>query len=479
MIFQHAPPAASITEAARDLRAGTVTSVALTEAALARIAAVDPALHAFVHVDHDGALRAAQAADALFARGVDRGPLQGVPYALKDIVDAAGMATTCHSRLRLDHVATADATVVARLREAGAVMLGKLATFEFALGGPSFDLPFPPTRNPWDLKRTAGGSSSGSGAAIAAGFAPLAVGTCTTGSIRGPAAWCGAVGLKPTFGRVSRRGVFPLAPSLDHCGPLTRWVRDAALALSVMASHDPCDPGSAEAPVADYAARLEDGIMGMRVGVPFSFFEKAPTLTDDAHQAIMSAIDWLRVNGAEIRAVKLPDYDHFVACGRVLMTAEAFAIHRQDLRHRLDAYGTITARRFAVGAAIGAADYIAALTLRQKLGAAVDRVLGDVDVLLTAISLGPAPLLSTDTTPVVWPLQASTFNVSGHPAISIPTGLDRNGLPLAVQVAGRRFDEATILRVARVIEASSGWEGVPLPELAASDAGPGPRAVFA
>ncbi len=150
-----------------------------------------------------------------------------------------------------------------------------------------------------------------------------------------------------------------MAPSLDHCGPLTRWVRDAALALSVMASHDPCDPGSAEAPVADYAAQLEDGVRGMRVGVPFGFFEKAPTLTDDARQGILSAIDWLRASGAEIRAVTLPDYEHFVACGRVLMTAEAFDIHRDDLRQRLDAYGAITARRFAVGAAIVAADYIA------------------------------------------------------------------------------------------------------------------------
>lgn len=459
-------PARSVAEAALALRSGATTSVALTQATLDRIAALDDRVNAFVHVDADGALREAGHADGLFRAGIDRGPMQGVPYALKDIYDAAGMATTCHSRLRIDHIADSDSAVAERFRAAGAVLVGKLATFEFALGGPSFDLPFPPSRNPWDLRRTAGGSSSGSGAAIAAGFVPVAAGTCTTGSIRGPAAWCGAVGLKPTFGRVSRRGVFPLAQSLDHCGVLTRTVHDAAVTLGIVAGFDPQDPMSADVPVGDYVAGLEDGVAGLRIGLPLHFFENAPALTADARDGIDKAVRWLRDHGAIVETVTIPDYELFVACGRVLMTAEAFAIHRKDLRERLSDYGAITARRFSVGATIGAADYIAALELRRTLGAAIDATLGHCDMLLTAISLGPAPLLTKNDAPTVWPLQASTFNVSGHPAISVPIGLDPGGLPLAVQFAGRRFDEATILRAARVIERASGWDRVPLPDLA-------------
>ena len=461
-------PTQSVAAAARALRSGALTSVALTEASLDRIAEFDGRVNAFVHLDAEGALRQARHADDLFRAGIDLGPMQGVPYALKDIYDAAGMATTCHSRLRLDHIAASDSAVTERFRAAGAVLIGKLATFEFALGGPSFDLPFPPSRNPWDLRRTAGGSSSGSGAAIAAGFVPVAAGTCTTGSIRGPAAWCGAVGLKPTFGRVSRRGVFPLAPSLDHCGMLTRTVHDAAVTLGIIAGHDPADLASADIPVADYVADLDRGVSGLRVGLPLRLFEASPSLTTDARRGIDDAVRWLRDHGAIVETVTIPDYALFVACGRVLMTAEAFAIHRTDLRERLDQYGAITARRFSVGATIGAADYIAARTLRRTLAAAVDEVLGGCDMLLTAISLGPAPVLTQDTAPTVWPLQASTFNVSGHPAISVPVGLDSEGLPLAVQLVGRRFDEATILRGARVIEQASGWDRMPLPDLSIS-----------
>ena len=447
------------------LRAGITTSVALTQAALDRIAAMDREVHAFVHVDTAGALQQAQAADAALAQGRDDGPMHGVPYALKDIYDAAGMVTTCHSRLHLGTMAAHDSAVAARFRAGGAVLLGKLATFEFALGGPSFDLPFPPTRNPWDLTRTAGGSSSGSGAAIAAGYVAVAPGTCTTGSIRGPAAWCGTVGLKPSFGRVSRRGVFPLAQSLDHCGPLTRTVMDAAIALGVMAGHDPADPASIDAPVPDYAATIDAPVAGLRVGVPRAFFDGAPALTADARDGIERALALIGREGGAVADVALPEHDLFLACGRVLMTAEAFDIHRHDLRTRLSEYGEVTARRFAIGAAIGAADYIDALALQRRLWLAVDAAFAHHDVLVTAISLTP-PVLDGSTVPAAWPLQASAWNVTGHPAISVPIGLDRQGLPLAVQIVGRPFDEATILRVARMLERASGWADVSLPGLA-------------
>ena len=249
----------------------------ITRDALDRIAGIDPCLHAFVSVDGNNALRAARVADGELRQGRDRGPMHGIPYAVKDIIDVAGMATTCHSKLRLDHVASADAEVTARLRNAGAILLGKLATYEFALGGPSFDLPFPPTRNPWNLEHIPGGSSSGSAAAIAAGFVRMAIGSCTAGSIRGPAAWCGTVGIKPTYGRVSQRGVFPLAWSLDHCGPLTRSVEDAAISLQVMAGYDALDPSSADVPVPDFRSGLDSGVTGLRLGVPRAFFETTPS----------------------------------------------------------------------------------------------------------------------------------------------------------------------------------------------------------
>ena len=446
----------------RGLRNGTLTAEELTRKALARIASHDGRLHAFVRVDGDAALEASRAADAELRAGQDRGPMHGIPYALKDIYDAAGLPTTCHSHLRLNSVATEDSAVAACFRRGGAILLGKLATYEFALGGPSFDLPFPPARNPWNPDRVPGGSSSGSAAAVAAGFVRVAPGSCTAGSIRGPAAWCGTVGMKPTYGRVSRRGVFPLAWSLDHCGPLARSVEDAAIALQVMAGYDPLDPASADVPVPDYRAGLGEGMAGLRVGVPRSLFAQDPALADDARDCIERALTCLRDAGASVMEVTLPDYALYRSCNRVIMAAEMYAIHRTELRTRLPEYGEIAARRFASGAAIDAADYLAAQRLRGILTRVVDAALDRCDVLVTAISLDTAPPFGLHGS--TWPLQPATFNVSGHPAMSVPVGLARDGLPLAVQVAGRPFDEATVLRVGRALECLTGWERVPLPE---------------
>ena len=447
----------------RALRGGTLTASSLVRNALARIAAHDSHLHAFVQVEQDAALDAARAADAELGSGHDRGPMHGIPYALKDIYDVAGLPTTCHSRLQLDAVAAEDSAVAARFREGGAILLGKLATYEFALGGPSFDLPFPPARNPWDMDRVPGGSSSGSAVAVAAGFVRVAPGSCTAGSIRGPAAWCGVVGMKPTYGRVSRRGVFPLAWSLDHCGPLARSVGDAAIALQVMAGHDPRDPASADRPVPDYRAGLEDGVAGLRVGVPRALFAHDPALSDDARDGIERALAFLRGAGAIVEDVALPDYALYRSCNRVIMTAEMHAVHRTGLQSRFLEYGEIAARRFTSGVAVDAADYLAAQRLRRMLTEAVDQVLDRCDVLLTAISLDTAPPCGPHGS--LWPLQPATFNLSGHPAISVPAGLGRDRLPLAVQVAGRPFDEATVFRVGRTLERLTGWEHVPLPDL--------------
>lgn len=458
-----ADAALPLREARRRLKTGDVTSEVLVRQALRRIVEQDGALHAFTRIDAENALAEARTADAEMAEGRDRGAMHGIPYALKDIYDVAGWPTTCGSRLRLDHRAAEDSEVARRFRAAGAVLLGKLDTFEFALGGPSFDLPFPPARNPWDPERLPGGSSSGSAAAVAAGYVAVAPGSCTTGSIRGPAAWCGVVGLKPSFGRVSRRGVFPLAGSLDHCGPLARTVEDAAIALTVMAGHDPDDPESADVPTADYLSSLEAGARGVRIGVPRAFFAGSPQLSTDALEGINRTLGRLAEMGAEVRDISLPDYALFAACARVLMTAEAFAIHRDDLRRHFDTYGAVAARRFSIGAAISAADYFDALELKRQLTARVDAALETCDLLLTAISLDTAPRFDGTDAASAWPLQSVPFNVTGHPAISVPVGLARNGLPLAVQIAGRRFDEALVLRAARAVERATGWEKVPLP----------------
>jgi aspartyl-tRNA(Asn)/glutamyl-tRNA(Gln) amidotransferase subunit A len=455
----------SIAEMGRALRAGEVTAERLARDALARVAARDGALHAFVLVTHERALEDARRADAELRVGQDRGPLHGIPHALKDIYDTAGIRTTCHSKLRIENVPAVDSAVAAKFAEAGAVLLGKLATHEFAIGGPSFDLPFPPSRNPWNVEHVTGGSSSGSATAIAARMVRMAMGSDTGGSIRGPAAWCGLAGIKPTYGRVSRRGVFPLSWTLDHCGPLARSVEDCAITLQILAGHDPQDAASADVPVPNYRAGFERGMSGLRVGVPRAFFASASATTPEVVAGIDRTATQLRAAGALVEDITLPDYGLFAASGRVIMMAEAFAIHEADMRNRLLDYGEITAGRFVLGAAITAADYINALRARRELTDAVNAALQRYDVLLTASALNTAPRFDApvDALSSASPMQTIPFNVTGHPAMSVPIGLAPSHLPLSVQVVGRPFDEAMVLRVGRAIERLSAWESVALP----------------
>jgi aspartyl-tRNA(Asn)/glutamyl-tRNA(Gln) amidotransferase subunit A len=454
-----------IAEMGRMLRAGTVSAEQLARDALARIAARDSALHAFVLVTDDRALADARRADDELKSGRDRGPFHGIPYALKDIYDTAGIRTTCHSKLRVDHVPKEDSVAAARLRQAGGVLLGKLATHEFAIGGPSFDLPFPPARNPWNPDHITGGSSSGSGTAIASRMVRMAMGSDTGGSIRGPAAWCGTVGIKPTYGRVSRRGVFPLSWTLDHIGPLARSVEDAAITLQVLAGHDSRDPASADVPVPEYGADLGKGVAGLRIGIPRAFFATAKATTQEVLAGIDRTAAQLRAAGAVVEDVVLPDYALFAAVGRVIMMAEAFAIHEADMQTRLLDYGEITAGRFVLGAAITAADFIHALRARRELTDAVNAALSRYDALLTLSALSTAPRFDqpTDALSSASPIQTIPFNVTGHPAMSVPTGLGASGLPIGVQIVGRPFDEAMVFRVGRAVEQLSGWESVSLP----------------
>src|SRR5690242_10308118 len=288
----------SIAEAGALLRSGKLTSTALTEHALDRIKSIDPKISSFITLTADNALRDAAAADADFTRGIDKGPMQGIPHALKDIYGTAGIRTTCHSKLLLDNVPKQDSVVAAKFKAQGAVLLGKLATHEFALGGPSFDLPFPPARNPWNPDHMPGGSSSGSGAAVAAGLVRMAMGSDTGGSIRGPAAYCGTIGLKPTYGLVSRRGVFPLSYTLDHCGPLSWTVEDAAIAMEVVAGFDALDPASADSPVPDFRGKLGKGVQGLRLGVPRHWFTDAEGMSAEVLRAIDDAAQTLAKLGA-------------------------------------------------------------------------------------------------------------------------------------------------------------------------------------
>ena len=339
----------SASEAAQAIAARRLSPVELLDALLARIDALDPQINAFIKLDREPALAAARAAEQEVAAGRIRGPLHGVPVGIKDIIDVAGLPTTCHSKILLDNVAQADAVVVQKLRQAGAIILGKLSTHEFAIGGPSFDLPFPPARNPWNRERHPGGSSSGSGAGVAAGFFPLALGTDTGGSVRNPASACGIVGLKPTYGLVSRRGVFPLSFTLDHVGPLTRSVADNALLLEVIAGHDPADPGSAATPARDFGRWIGHGVRGMRIGFVRHFHETDIPAHPEVTAALEDVARVLEADGAEIRNVTLPTLSEFAGLNRVILCSEAWSIHAPWLRERPGDYGQLARRRPAAG----------------------------------------------------------------------------------------------------------------------------------
>jgi len=453
-----AAPLPTLAEAGRKIAAGDLSPVALTEEALARATALQPKLDAFIEITAERARAAAARAEREIAGGRRRGPLHGIPYGLKDIYDAAGLRTTAHSRLLLDNVATTDAVTTARLEAAGMILVGKLATHEFATGGPAFDLPFPPARNPWNTAHFTGGSSSGSGAAVAAGIVSLAMGSDTGGSIRLPAAYCGTVGLKPTYGRVSRRGVAPLCYSLDTTGPLTWTVEDAAIAMQALAGYDPLDPGSADVPVPDYRAALRDGIKGLRIGYASRFNQDG-----EVGAAQIAALDEtaqvLAKLGAEVIEVVLPPNAQFQACARAISHSESFAIHAEDLRKRPEMYARVTRERLMLGGFLTATQYVQAQRLRRILTRKVDALFETVDVLLTAIIPDAAPVLEeTDDGP--WRRQqplASVFNVTGHPAMAQPCGFAANGLPLSAQFVGRAFDEAMVLRVGHAYEQAAGW----------------------
>ena len=451
-------PVPSLAEASAGIAAGTLSPVALTEAALARIAAVDPKLNAFITITADRARRAAAAAEAEIKAGKKRGPLHGVPYALKDIYDVAGVRTTAHSKLLIDNVAREDAASTARLEAAGMVLLGKLSTHEFARGGPTDVLPFPNAKNPWNTAHFAGGSSSGSAVAVASGMVGLAMGSDTGGSIRLPATFCGLVGMKATYGVISRRGVVPLSFTLDHAGPLTRTVEDCALAMQVLAGYDPGDPGSAREPVPYYSADLQKGVAGLTIGRARAYDIEAG-VDAEMMAAVDAAAEKWRALGAKIVDVVLPSKQRMDACIQTILLAEGFAIHGEWLRTRPQDYGRVTRERLMMGAFVTGGEYVQAQRLRRIITAEVDAVLAGCDAILCAGNPTAAPrVVDVDEGPFrrSHPI-TGPFNATGHPGLALPCGFGASGLPLGLQLIGRSYGEAMLLRIAQAYEQAAGW----------------------
>jgi aspartyl-tRNA(Asn)/glutamyl-tRNA(Gln) amidotransferase subunit A len=447
----------SMTELARMIATKAVSPVEVVRAHLDRIAALDPALHAYITVSEDAALQAARAAESTLMSGAPVGPLHGVPYALKDLYDTAGLRTTGGSRILADRVPSKDATVTQRLTRAGAILLGKLNMVEFAYGPEGLNPHYGHARNPWDggVHRMAGGSSSGSGVAVAAGLAPGSLGSDTGGSIRIPASLCGITGLKPTYGRVSRAGVLPLAWSMDHVGPMTRTAADCALMLGAMAGYDPADASTSVLPVPDYAAALGDDLKGLRVGVLRGFFLEGAT--PEVRAAVEAAAATLARAGAVVDEVSLEHMGLVPAASTAIVAAEALAYHADFLRTRAAEYDPDVARRLRLSAFVGGAHYVRAQQVRGLVRGAVDAALARRDVLLAPSTPIVAPALDEGQatlgdgpSDVRGALLRFTrpFNLSGHPACALPCGFTAGGLPIGMQLVGRPFDEATVLRAA-------------------------------
>ncbi|MFC7691461.1 amidase [Paeniroseomonas aquatica] len=423
-----------IAEAGRRIAARRLSPVELTAAYLARIEAMDGVLRSFVRVAAEEAMAAAKLAEAEIMAGGPRSPLHGVPFALKDIFASAGLPTTGHSQRCVGNIAEEDAATTASLKAAGGVLLGKLATHEFATGGPSWDLPFPPARNPWDLTRFPGGSSSGSGVAVAAGLVPGAMGSDTGGSIRLPAAFCGTAGLKPTYGRVSKRGVLPLSYTLDNAGPLAWTVEDCSLLLQAIAGHDPRDPASADVPVPDYGASLHAGIKGLKIGLVRHWYETDRRASDPVIAAMDAAVAVLRGLGAEVREVTLHPLAAYQATMRVTGAAESFAIHADWLRSRPQDYGEVFRYRIFPGAMITGPEYVQAQRFQRLLCDEMRAALRDVDALLTATTWGEAPVMAEMRAEANFaaPPLTNPWNVAQLPCLSLCNGFGPNGLPLSL-----------------------------------------------
>ena len=434
------------------LRDGSITSTEIVQRSLARIGAVDGMINSFVTLASDRALAEAEAADRDIAAGRRRSALHGVPFAVKDNYDTEGVPTTAGSRLRLDHVPDRDAALVARLRAAGAILLGKLATWEYGTGngGEYFDLPFPPARNPWDVRRYTGGSSTGAGAAVAAGLTPIAFGSDTTGSIRLPAAATGTVGLMPTAGRLDADGILPNTFSLDRPGVVTWSVEDCALVADTLFDQDGVD----------FRSACAEPVRGMRVAVVRNPGAGFPEPDAPLADALDDGLAVLRDLGVRVEEVELPvTASECFAITRMIGPAETAALHEQELRETPSELGFALRDKLIAGASVRAIDYIAALRRRTVVAAAMSELMARYDALITYGALHLPPILGVepDMTRFTVDTMLTPFNLSGHPALAQCNGFTANGLPAHWQIVANHGDEATLIRLAGAYEAATAW----------------------
>ena len=457
---------ASVIDLVRMIKTKEVSPVEVVRAHLERITALDGSLKTFITLTADTALAAAREAEAAVASGRPLGALHGVPLGLKDLYDTAGVRTTGGSKILAERVPSVDATVVRRLREAGMIVLGKLNMVEFAYGPEGLNVHYGHARNPWDARvhRMTGGSSSGSGASVAAGLVPVALGSDTGGSIRIPCSLCGLAGIKPTYGRVSRAGVLPLSWSMDHVGPMTRSVADSALVLGAMAGYDAADPTSSVLPVPDYLAALTGDVRGLRVGLLRSFFLEAAA--PEVRAAVEAAARTLEKAGAVVDEVVLPSIRHVAAGALAVVATEALTYHATWLRTRRADYDPEVSTRLMLGAFVTGAHYVRGQQARALIRQEVDHALARHDVLLAPATPIPAPGIDErQTTLGDGPSDVRSalirltrpFNFSGHPACSVPCGFTAGGLPIGMQIVGRPFDEATVLRTGDAYQRITDW----------------------
>ena len=456
--------AISIKEAAGLISAHKVKPSELVEAHIERINATDDKLNSFVTILSESALQSSFIAEKEIMNGNYRGPIHGIPIGLKDLYDTAGTITTVGSKIYRERLPQEDATVVSRLKEAGAIVVGKLQMHELALGATSINPHDGPARNPWDTERITGGSSGGSASSVAAGQCMASLGTDTGGSIRIPSALCGIVGLKPTFGRVSRKGVFPLSWTMDTVGPMTRTVEDAALMLNAMVSFDPSDPGSSPHETEDFTSKLGLGIKGITIGVPQEYFYE--TTSPEVKEALNSAEKVFESLGAKVIPISIPVLEHSLAISGTIMLTEAASVHESNLKDRPFDIGDDVRLRLTQGSLYSAVDYLKAQRGRHEFNNQIDKAMETVDILLApTVGIG-APKIDDKTVVLngveypalaLMPRLTRPHNICGLPTISIPCGFTSSGLPIGMQLAGRAFEDSVVIQTANAYENATDW----------------------
>lgn len=442
----------SVAALAPQIRKRAVSPVEIVEAHLERIATLNDNLRAYLYINSDQALAAARAAEMEIAAGGYRGPLHGIPVAYKDIYHVAGMPTTAASKVMAGYIAAEDCTVAARLRQAGAICLGKLNTHEFASG--SMEV-FGTARNPWNTQLVPGGSSSGSGTALAAHLVTCATGSDTGGSVRNPASFCGIVGLKPTYGRISRAGIIPLSWSLDHAGPMARTVMDIAMLLQAIAGPDPRDASAATQAVPDYQAALRHDLRGTRIGVPRTYFFDDGDA--DVIAAVHAAIEAMRQLGAQVREIDLPHAYLGPAASWAIAYTESFAFHRDNFFARPRDYTPAFLHKITGAALLTAEELIAAQRLRQVITAEFVAALKTVDVIAVPTTAYPAYPIGGSSPQADMRSLTRSISLTGFPSLALPCGFTSAGLPTSMQLIGRAWEESTVLQVGYAYEQAAGW----------------------